>query len=104
MKIKIHDLTWEVKFVCGIDCDEDMEVSGATMKMQQLIVIDITVPKEMLRRTIVHELVHAFIWTYGLENSKPFSEEQVCNFFETYYQDIIKLTDKILKVGLKLGG
>lgn len=78
-----------------------MEVSGITMKMQQLIVLDVTVSKDMLRRTIIHELVHAFIWTYGLENSKPFTEEQMCNFFETYYQDIIKLSERILKVSLK---
>ncbi len=94
MEIKIQDLTWNIKFVDGIEMeDSDEQLCGVTLKLTQDIIIDYNVTVEMLKRVIIHELVHAFVWSYGLECSKPFSEEQMCSFVETYINEINRLAD-----------
>ena len=48
------------------------------------------------RKTLIHELVHAFINSYGF-NDYDFKEENVCYFFETYGDDILKIIEDYFK-------
>lgn len=97
MKIKIHDLTWEVRFTDYIEnpTDSNEIVCGLTLKTKQVILISVRQSLEIIKRTITHELVHAYIWSYGFENSDPFSEEEMCNFIETHMRDLYNNTEKI---------
>lgn len=92
LTIKIHDLDWEIVFT-----EEELEETtcGETDKTSLVISLNTNIPEQLLKRTITHELCHAFIWSYGLENSFPLSEEQVCNFIETYIAEIDKLSKYI---------
>lgn len=96
MEFTIHDLKWNIKFVDGISCeDTDEQLCGVTFKLKQEIVIDYNAPDDMLLRIITHELVHAFIWSYGFECFKPFTEEQLCSFIESYIVDINYISKRI---------
>lgn len=52
---------------------------------------------EVMRSTVIHELVHAFLFSYGVEVT---DNEEMCNFFGAFGDEIIKLTDEIMKKGV----
>lgn len=97
MNIKIHDFTWEIVFVDKVeDQSDDSEITcGKTYKTKLRIDISTQQKDSLVRHSIIHELVHAYIWSWGLENSTPFNEEQIANFIETHGPDILTQADKI---------
>jgi len=96
MKIKINKLSWTIKAVSKtkmlIEGEEDP--LGETQNVEKIILINKDLDKDIAKRTIIHEITHAFIWAYGLDNSLPFDEEQLACFVEVHSGDIIKLSDK----------
>ena len=95
MTIKIHNYKWRVKFVseCSID---DTACLGLTEYLEQTIKIRKGMSKELTRATVIHELVHAFLFCYGIQDD-PYKEEQVCEFFGVHADEIMNLTEKIMK-------
>jgi len=96
MKIKINKLSWTIKKVAKnkllVEGEEDP--LGQTQNVEKTILINSELDKDIAKRTIIHEITHAFIWSYGLDNSLPFDEEQLACFVEVHSSDIIKLSDK----------
>lgn len=95
--IYIHNVPWKIEFV-----EKDAEVisgsCGITYKEECISYIRNDLSDEMTRRTLIHEIAHAYIWVYGFEDitNRKFTEEDLCNFIETYGYDIISQADTVL--------
>lgn len=49
----------------------------------------------MLRKVVIHELSHAFVFSHEYELSLD-EEEFLCSFIDTYAIDILSMTDNII--------
>lgn len=103
MIIKINGLEWTVFFVTRehdkLEMD-DMQCMGITYFSDLQIYLDKTLSAELMRQTVIHELVHAFLFSYGIhiecDNDKD-TEEAVCDFCGAYFGKLGKLSNKIIK-------
>jgi hypothetical protein len=50
--------------------------------------------RSVTRATVTHELVHAFLFSYG---NTVEGEEQMCDFFGVHGDEIMRLTDEIME-------
>lgn len=96
MKLKINNITWDIKFT------EDIEEGffGYTNVYKLKIGIRSDMALDVVRTTIIHELIHAMIFSYGFIKAQPedellFSEEQVADFIAMNLDEINKLSNKI---------
>lgn len=98
MKFKINDLTWKIEFVerdsgfLKFD-DPDLVNAGITDWHDLKIYIDQSLSDDMIQRTIIHELTHAFIFSYGY--SDMMNEEEICNFIESHLINLYKLLEYV---------
>ena len=98
-RIKIHNDTWEIHFVpqeqlneiCGAN---SIYVMGMTEQHKLTIYISIELPNSLQRTTVIHELTHAFQFSY---NIKADDIEDMCDFMGMYADEIVALADKILQ-------
>ena len=54
--------------------------------------------KERMYKTIKHELVHAYIDSFGMAQHGTFTEEQLADFVESYGEEIASAAKQILKI------
>lgn len=98
MKIKIANDLWKVKLKDGdskkMHPSKDRINLGLTEYTELVINIRKEMPLSLARSTVIHELVHAFIFSYGYEMD---SEEAMCNFFGVHANEILELTEQIMK-------
>lgn len=98
MKIKIHKDVWKVKLTDGskkkMTPDNDHYNLGLTEYSKLLINIRTGLAESVARSTVIHELVHAFLFSYG---NQVEGEEQMCDFFGVHGEEIVALADKIMK-------
>lgn len=98
MKIKIHNDIWKVKLVASdakkMNPSENSFNFGLTEYLKLQINIRSGIPESVARPTIIHELTHAFLFSYG---NKVEGEEQMCEFYGVHGDEIITLTDRIMK-------
>ncbi len=98
MKIKIHNDTWNVKLTDGkkkkMTPDENSINLGLCEYEHLIINIRSGLSKSVARSTIIHELVHAFQFSYA---NKVEGEEQMCDFFGVHGDEIIALADEIME-------
>ena len=52
--------------------------------------------KELTRSTVIHELCHCFLFSFGF-CAESYDEEAVCNLFGSHADAILDLTDKFMK-------
>jgi len=95
MKFIINNLEWSVSFVISFDDASGTETLGETHYKDLEILILQNLDYQMRRRTVMHEVTHAFLFSYGLD-SADYDEEFVCRFMESHAEQIIKTTDAIL--------
>ena len=67
---------------------------GLTEYIQPTINIRKGMDRMVTRSTVIHELTHAFIFAFGYGCS---CEEEMCDFFASQADAIMKLTDEIMK-------
>lgn len=95
-QVQLGRFTWDVFFV-----DEDHpkleNAYGAVYKSNLEIYLSADIPDQLLRSTIIHELTHASVWTYGFENIsiRGYEEEDLCNFMEAYSEEILRIADDL---------
>lgn len=87
MKIKINNVEWEIKeltneemneFISKYRKYEDYEYyCGYTSYIKHVILLNKIA--ENNEHTLYHELVHAYLYSYGLYDFETYSEEDVCN-------------------------
>lgn len=100
MKIQIHNYTWTVQMIQGdsekMNPEPDCYRAGLTEYAEQIISIREGMSRERTRATVIHELVHAFIDSFGY-TADEMNEEEICNFFGANADEIIRLTNEIMK-------
>lgn len=97
MKVTINNIDWKVYFYK----EEAHEGAlGFCKNVSGEIHIRKDMPSYMVKTTIMHEVVHAYLWSHGFvkpdeDATLLFSEEQVCDFIGMNYVELTKLADKI---------
>lgn len=98
MKIKIYKDIWKVKLTDGekkkMSPDKDHYNLGLTEYKKLVINIRTGLPESVARSTVIHELTHAFQFSYG---NQVEGEEQMCDFFGVHGDEIIALADQIME-------
>lgn len=97
MKIKINNLAWNVVFTTREDING---CYGLTCFSKLEIKLAHDVHQDVVRTTITHEIIHAYIESCGfttpnVESPMIFSEEQVCDFVAMNLEEINKLSNKL---------
>ena len=97
MKVVINNLEWDVSFVEKHEIDECF---GRTKFSDLEIKIATSFHRDVIRTTITHEVVHAFIESMGIvppssDSQMLFSEEQVCDFVGMNLDEIAKTSKTI---------
>ena len=106
MKIRIRKLSWSIEeegesesVYIGSSKAGEACCLGITDPARQHIVIHKELPVQQKRRTLVHELTHAFLFSYGLHSGADgFDEEAVCDVVSIYGREIIAAADRIEEV------
>lgn len=96
-KIKINGLEWKVYLV---DQNHpklaDKNAYGITYFRECEIYIDSELPAPLLKQIVIHELVHAIAFSYGVVLVGA-AEEGFCDFVAAHFDEIKTLRKAILK-------
>ena len=100
MKFKVNGLTWNIQSVQRDS--EKLKVNniaclGVTYCHDLQIFLDSSQSKELFRQTVIHELIHAFTFSFGVHlmaNEK--TEESVCDFMAAHLDEIFLTTNRIM--------
>ena len=94
MKIKINNYTWDVKFFHRTNEPYD----GQTCESQMIIKVNIDQNPQIIRATLVHELCHAFLDSFGFGTSckTKFTVEELCEFVAMNNEQINNIANKIM--------
>ena len=87
--IRVAGLDFQIVFD-AVKCAAE-NVCGCTMNKPQIIWLDPTMPEQMVRATLLHEVMHAICYQYGICNlldSKQ--EEMVVNAISNGLFEIIR--------------
>lgn len=101
MELKINDLKWQVEFLNKNDkrlISDGDKCLGRTFFNDLDICLRNNMPKTLARRTVIHELVHAFLYSYNvtLPSDEDKAEEIFCDFIGSYLSKIHRAADKIM--------
>lgn len=99
MKFTVNNLDWEMNFEDGdkVHLNQDNEtILGLTEYIDQKISIRNGLSQRLTRSTVIHELCHCFLFSFGF-CADSYDEEAVCNLFGSHADTILSLTDKFLK-------
>lgn len=70
---------------------------GLTYMDKQVIYIDKDLHIEQKRQTLLHELMHCYIGCYLFENSKDYTEEDLCNISASSHDIIHEIIDNYFR-------
>lgn len=70
---------------------------GLTDYAQHIIYINEEMCKEQKIKTLMHELMHCYLWECGVCDFTQFNEEDVCNFSASSHETIHKITKDYFK-------
>lgn len=99
MTFKINGISWKIQMKSANNCifkDGDNEYLGFCVYSAQTIILRDDMPKELLEQTLIHELTHAFVFSFGLSGYK-FDEEKLCNFTGAHLKQIHRITKHYMK-------
>ena len=93
--IKINGIKWKLKPFRKTTEEYD----GRTNVPELTIEINISQCKELIKKTIIHELVHAHLDSFGFGSytTGQLNIEQVCEFISFNAENIIKIANKIME-------
>lgn len=97
MDLKINGVKWQVIEVQYIDSNGDALTLGETHYGESIIYIEQNKIDTMIR-TFTHELLHAWLYEYGYDQEKEFTNEDMCNIISASYSFISKYTEKYKKL------
>lgn len=95
MTFKINNLEWTVSFVISFEDKEGEETLGETHYKDLEIQILQNLDYQVRKRTVIHEITHAFIFSYGLDASN-YDEEFLCRFIEAHGDAILKTAEAVM--------
>lgn len=76
--------------------ESETSVFGRHVPSEQKVYIHKHLSNEAKRRTLVHELTHAFVYAYGLEEV-VMDEEGCCKFLSIYSKRINEIADRYMR-------
>ncbi len=97
--VKINGLKWKIFFVASespklTDEDNKRNILGITYFRECEIYIDKSLNKPLRRQTVIHELVHALLFSYGIDIEGA-TEENVCDLIGAHLDELVKLKEAI---------
>lgn len=99
MQVNINDIEWNIIYVNPLSVDLMRSDGTITLGMcdcnTNCIYISNALKGELLRKVIIHELVHAFMFSYNIYIPIE-TEELICDFIATNVDDIINMTESII--------
>ena len=98
MKIIINGIEWEIIFTNNIEeltTSEGLITIGVTDRNLKSIFLYDKLFGKLLRKVLLHELTHAWMFSYGYYLSVE-EEEFVCSFVDTYAEEIIFEAENLL--------
>ena len=98
-QIKINGLKWKIFFVASespklTDEDNKRNILGITYFRECEIYIDKSLSKPLRKQTVIHELVHALLFSYGI-NAEGATEEEICDLIGAHLDELVKLKEAI---------
>jgi hypothetical protein len=100
LEFYIHGIKWDLELVDNYD---DIDANGITYYSEYAIKVVKTLHETQLRSTLIHEVTHAFRWTYGQVSEMELLnipteevEEIVANTIEVFGADIFECVDDIM--------
>lgn len=98
-QIKINGLKWKVYFVKSgspklADEDGKRSILGITYFRECEIYIDKELHKRLRKQTVIHELVHALLFSYGIDIEGA-TEENVCDLIGAHLDELVRLKEAI---------
>ena len=89
----INKLKWQIKF------DDNMRENlfGETNYSNLTIHLNSACCGENLERTLLHEIVHAYCYSYGLTFIESFDRENFCEFISHNLENISKIYEEAKK-------
>ena len=73
-------------------------VFGLTSRSQHQIYLNNMMCEDQKKKTLLHELMHCYLWEYGI-NAESFHEENVCDIFASAYSVAKPIYEKYFKEG-----
>jgi Zn-dependent peptidase ImmA (M78 family) len=104
MKFEINGLNYEIKEVSSkvmyevaeINKEPGMDRLGQHSSIEQIIYINEKLTPDMKKRTLLHELMHCYIWSY-LSNLEFYNEETLCDISANSHDVIHKIAEDYFK-------
>lgn len=95
--VHINGLEWKIEFT---DKKRDLLVDGivrlgVTDRNTMTIYLSDNLYGRMLRKVLIHELTHAWLFSYMYNVDKE-TEEMLCSFVDNHAEDILRQTDLYL--------
>ena len=90
--VRINEINWTVHTE-----DTGNTSIGLTDYRSLDITVEASLPYEAMYRTLKHELTHAIIYSYGLDQIGKFNQEVVCDFMANYSDMLNSLTQNVLR-------
>lgn len=113
-KVNIGNLTWSI-YLCDkrnynlydkdkitakaqTNVNPDEAAYGITLFETSEIFIRKDLNPQLVRRVIIHELTHAFLFSFGIMGDEStIEEERLCTFNEQHLEEILRATNKVCK-------
>ena len=89
--MKINNINWKVEYA-PLDC-----AFGETDFVSSAIRIEQNINKDLLEPTLMHEITHAYLFSYGFNTQKEFPLEQVCDIIGHNFKEFTRLKEIALK-------
>lgn len=100
MQIKINNILWTFSLVKGTDSnllyDSDFNY-GITCYNDARVYISKDLPIDLRKRTLLHEIVHAVLFSYMLRKYESFTEEEMADFVAKYFDKIYTITGNVMR-------
>lgn len=92
----INGLEWSIEEADYGYCKEAPDALGSTWKNTLHIVILKDLPPTNFKKVLIHELTHAFLYSFWLDQAK-ITQEVLCDFVSAYSEQIIKIANDYLE-------
>lgn len=93
---EIHDLRIELGLKQYEEINEHVFNLGFTDNTQQKIYLNSTLNKQQLKNTLIHELVHAWLWSVGASYTQ-YCEDALCDTVSASYEFIHETVEEYFK-------
>lgn len=95
--IHINGYEWKIEFT---DKEQDLIVNGTVRlgvadRNERKIYLYSGLYGKMLRKVLIHELTHAWLFSYGYRLDRE-TEEMLCSFLDSHAEDILSNADFLI--------